>query len=63
MENNLLINKLIRLHKEGLYDLYSSSNIFLIIKNNGMDGACSMYGAEDNLREGDHLAGLVVDGE
>jgi len=48
MKNNLLINKLIRLHKEELYDLYSSPNIFRIIKKNDMGGACSTYG-EDNL--------------
>jgi len=36
MKNNLLINKLIGLHKEELYDLYSSPNIFRTIKKNEM---------------------------
>ena len=49
MKNNLLINKLLRLHKEELYDLYSSPNIFLTIKKNDMGGACSTYGEEDKF--------------
>jgi len=49
MKNNLLINKLIRLHKEELYDLYSSPNIFRTIKNNERGGACSTNGKEENL--------------
>jgi hypothetical protein len=49
MKNNLLFNKLIRLHKEELYDSHSSPSIFLIIKKDEMGGACSTYGEEDKL--------------
>jgi len=49
MKNNFLINKLIRLHKEELYDLYSSPNIFRTIKKNEMGGASSTYEEEENL--------------
>jgi hypothetical protein len=49
MKINLFINKLIRLHKEELYDFYSSPNIFCIIKKNEMAVACSTYGEEDKL--------------
>jgi hypothetical protein len=49
MKNNLLINKLIRLHKEELYDLYSSPSIFRNIKRNEMGGAYSTYGEEDKF--------------
>jgi len=62
-ENNLLSNKLIRLHKEELYDLYSSPNTFRTIKNNEMGGAWSTYGEEENLEGRGPFAGLVVDGE
>jgi hypothetical protein len=49
MKKNLLISKLIRLHKEELNDLYSSPNIFRNIAKNGMGGAYSTYGEEDKL--------------
>jgi hypothetical protein len=61
-----------RLHNEELYDLYSSPNIFRLIKSRRMRWAghvARMGGGEvhtgfwwGDLREGDHLEDLGVDG-
>jgi hypothetical protein len=42
-----------KLHNEELNDLYSSTNIFEVIKiENGIGGACSAYGEKERGRHG-----------
>ena len=59
-----------KLHNEELNDVYSAPNIWLI-KKNEMGRACGTCGGQEkcihgfsgeDLREGDHLEGLGIDG-
>jgi hypothetical protein len=60
-----------KLHNVELNDVYSSPNIILLIKKNGVGRACGTRGGQErcihgfslgDLREGDHLEGLGIDG-
>jgi len=37
-----------RLHDEELHDMYTSPNIFRVIKNNEMGGVCRTFGGEQS---------------
>jgi hypothetical protein len=61
-----------KLHNEELNDVYSSPNIIWLIKKNEIGRACGTRGRQEScihgfsgedLREGDHLEGLGIDGK
>jgi len=41
-----------RIHNEELFDMHSSPNIFRVIKNNEMGGACRTFGGGAGLHTG-----------
>jgi hypothetical protein len=64
MKNKLLINKLIRLYKEELYYVICTPHpIFFLSSRMRKAEHVARMEKKTSLREGGHLAGLVVDGE